>query len=682
MSFVSGNIARAPSLLLSGIGINSIGRTNLSLFNTMTQLSTGRAISRPSQDIVGATAVLELDDRLERSAQTLKNLQFAESQINAVDDGLAEVTDLLQQAKSIGLTQISEGSSAEERRAQSIVVQSLIDSLYGVTTRKGVSGYVFGGSTPGRAPVEDLLNAFRITTGSNGLLPDTPGLGQVPITVRAPEAVNGVPGTVSGKVDLNPRLTADTRLVDLEGGRQLGVTTGTLEFSYDGGAVRRVDLTNADTVGDVVDKIESAFLQYEEDFGVQILGPGGVGLQGDSIAIDSPNAAVEFADVAGGVVAQDLGLVTTATSVFGPGRSESVGLSPKVTMTTPVDALRALSDDLGAILISNNGRSAEVDLSGAETVGEIKSLIESAGLGVRVRISDDGTAIDLVNEIASSSARAMSVTEVRNNNDTAAALGIRTFSADTPISELNFGKGVEIVSGHDDPHYNVDFVITVAGAGGAPLEIEIDLDPADMTTIGNVIDVMNEQIDDALTAEGLPTNRLNVAVGDEDNGIVLTQTAALGAGSPTAPTIARRNNSLAAIHLGLTDATWDAATSSLVGKDTAQVRVETAFTHLIDLKEALENDSDFGMQVAVEALDDALDEVTKTRALVGGFSQNVQRQTLRQEERDVLDEQVRSRIRDVDFAQAATEFSLLQTQLQAGLQTAAISGQLTLLNFL
>lgn len=681
MAFISGSIARAPNLLLSGIGINNIGRTNLSLFNTMTKLSTGRALNRPSDDIVKATAVLELDERLERGQQTRKNLQFAESQINAVDEGLAEVSDILRQAKDIGLTQISEGSSAEERRAQSVVVQGLLDSLFGVTSRKGVSGFVFGGSTPGRAPVEDLLNSFRVTTGSSGLLPDTPGLGRTPVTVRSPEAVNGVPGVVLGKVDLEPELTADTRLGDLEGGRQLGVTKGTLEYSFDGGPVERVDLTGADTVGDVVDALEASIQGYEADHGVEILGADGVGLDAESIVIDSPNGTLEFADVAGGVVAQDLGLVTPATSVFGPARSTAVSLSPRVTTSTRVDALGALSADLGAIEITNNGRTVEVDLSGAETIGEIKSLIESSGMGVRVRVNEDGTGIDLINEIAGGSSRALSVAEVRNNNGTAAALGIRTFSGDTPVDDLNFGRGVSVVSGDPDENYNVDFVIAIDDGTNPELEIEIDLSPGDLTTVGNVIDVMNEQIDAALVAAGRSADDLTASVGTTDNGIVLTQGGAIGGGT-NAISISRRNNSLAAIQLGLTEGTFDADAGAWVGADTGKVRMETAFTHLIDLKEALENDSDFGMQLAVESLDDALDEVTKTRALVGGYAQNVQRQIQRQEERDVLDEQVRSRLRDTDFAQAATEFSLLQTQLQAGLQTAAISGQLTLLNFL
>ena len=682
MSFISGNIARAPNLLLSRIGINNIGRTNVSLFRSSTRLSTGLSLLRPSDDIVKAAAITTLDDRLERSAQTRKNLQFAESQINALDGGLAEVTDLLQQAKSIALTQISEGASADERQAESIVIQSLINSMFNVANKSGVAGYVFGGATPGRQPVNGFHGSYRISTGNSGLLPDTPGLGQVPITVRSPEAVRGVPGVVLGKVDLQPQLTADTRLDDLRGGRQLGVTSGSLEYSFGGGASQQIDLTGADTVGDVIDAIEASLLQYETDNEVDILGPGGVAVSGTSIAIDSPFGNLVFADVSGGVVAQDLGLVTSATATFGPARAAGGGLSPKVTTTTRVDQLGAVGSSLGSILIRNNGQSAEVDLSGAETVGEIRSRIEAAGLGVRVRINDDGDGIDVINEVAGGSSRALSISEVDGNNNTAGMLGIRTFSGQTRIDDLNFGRGVGVASGHSDSHFNVDFVLTVDDAAGTPLEIEIDLSPGDLTTIGNVVSVMESQIDAALTAAGRPTSDLDVSIGTTDNGIVFTQDPSITAGAGGPLEVERRNNSLAAINLGLLDGSWDATASRFVGTDKAEVRVDSVFTHLTDLREALENNDDFGMELAVNALDDVLDDVTKTRALVGGYSRRISQQKTRQEDREVLDEQVRSQLRDVDFAQAASEFSLLQVQLQAGLQTAAISGQLTLLNFL
>jgi flagellin-like hook-associated protein FlgL len=682
MTYVSGNIARTSNLLLSQIGIGNIGRTNLSLFRSTTQLSTGRAILRPSDDIVKTAAIIELDERLERSAQTRKNLDFAEAQVNALDNGLSQVADLLEQARSIALTQISEGSDADERSAQSVVVQSILDSMFSVTNQEGVSGFIFGGSTPGRQPIEEMLGSYRMRSSRTNLRPDTPGLGAVPITIGTPEAVRGLRGEVLGKVDLQPQLTDDTRLADLQGGRGLGVASGSVSFSFDGGAPRQVDLTQADTIGDVIDAIEAEIREFETDSGQTVLGPGGVAISGTSIAIDSPFGALTFSDVSGGVVARDLGLVETAEADFDPVRSVGADLAPKVTTSTRVDQLAAVGTALGAIRISNNGQSVDVDLAGAETIGEIKSRIESAGLGVSVRVNDDGTGIDIVNEVAAGSAQALSISEIDGNNGTAEALGIRTFSASTRASDLNFGRGVRVADGHPDPQYNRDFVITVDDAAGTPLEISIDLTPADLTTMGNIRDVINQQINAQLTAAGRPATDLEVTIEPTTNGLVFSQDPAITAGAGGPLEITRRNNSLAAIDLGITGGTWNAATSTYEGTDTAKVRVESVFTHLLDLRTALENDDDFGMQLAVESLEDAIDEVTKSRALVGGYAQRIEKQITRQEDRQVLDEQVRTTLRDVDFAQAASEYSLLQVQLQAGLQTAAISGQLTLLNYL
>jgi flagellin-like hook-associated protein FlgL len=307
MTYVSGNIARTSNLLLSQIGIGNIGRTNLSLFRSTTQLSTGRAILRPSDDIVKTAAIIELDERLERSAQTRKNLDFAEAQVNALDNGLSQVADLLEQARSIALTQISEGSDADERSAQSVVVQSILDSMFSVTNQEGVSGFIFGGSTPGRQPIEEMLGSYRMRSSRTNLRPDTPGLGAVPITIGTPEAVRGLRGEVLGKVDLQPQLTDDTRLADLQGGRGLGVASGSVSFSFDGGAPRQVDLTQADTIGDVIDAIEAEIREFETDSGQTVLGPGGVAISGTSIAIDSPFGALTFSDVSGGVVARTSG---------------------------------------------------------------------------------------------------------------------------------------------------------------------------------------------------------------------------------------------------------------------------------------------------------------------------------------------------------------------------------------
>jgi flagellin-like hook-associated protein FlgL len=357
-------------------------------------------------------------------------------------------------------------------------------------------------------------------------------------------------------------------------------------------------------------------------------------------------------------------------------------LRREVTATTPINQLGAIGLPLGAIRIANNGQTVDVDLSGAQTIGEVKSLIESAGVGLSVRINADGTGIDVLNEVAAGSSQALSISEIAGNNDTAAALGIRTFSGATRAADLNFGRGVRVADGHPDPAFNVDFVLTVDDAAGTPLEIPIDLTPSDITTIGNIADVDQRSDRRGADRRGPPDD------GPDGLDRVDDQRAGVQPGPGDHRRLRGRardraaQQQPAAIDLGITDGTWDAGTSQWIGTDKAQVRVESVFTHLIDLRASLENNDEFGMQLAVESLEGAIDEVTKTRALVGGYAKRIEGQITRQEDRQVLDEQVRTTLRDVDFAQAASEFSLLQVQLQAGLQTAAISGQLTLLNFL
>ena len=48
----------------------------------------------------------------------------------------------------------------------------------------------------------------------------------------------------------------------------------------------------------------------------------------------------------------------------------------------------------------------------------------------------------------------------------------------------------------------------------------------------------------------------------------------------------------------------------------------------------------------------------------------------------MLDASLLSQLQDADFAQAATQLSLLQTQLQAAMQTTATISSLSLLNYL
>jgi flagellin-like hook-associated protein FlgL len=68
--------------------------------------------------------------------------------------------------------------------------------------------------------------------------------------------------------------------------------------------------------------------------------------------------------------------------------------------------------------------------------------------------------------------------------------------------------------------------------------------------------------------------------------------------------------------------------------------------------------------------------------VVGGYGQLIESASQREAERAVMDETVRSQLRDIDFTEAASRFTLLQTQLEAGLRTTAMASQRSLLDFL
>jgi len=679
MSGLTPGINRAPSLLVSQASLSRIAQTNLALYRLSGQLATGLAINRPGDDAVKAAAISAIDSRLERSEQRLSNLAYAADALDVLDSTLGEATDLLNEAKSLALEQMNTGTTAEERANQALVVQSLIDSMERMANRESIVGYIFGGSRPGIPPVESFHGGFRFVGERGGLTTDLGVLRGIPITLGADNVIGSMSARVEGAVDLDPELSEETRVSDLRGARGLGVTLGRVKASFDGGEPFDIDLSGADTVGDVVDQIEASIRAYEDENEVTILGAGGVSLNGRSIEIDVSDGELLFEDLPGGITGQDLGLVASPASAFGSTRSLTGDLQPRISWNTPIDALQALSDPLGTIRLTNNGTSAIIDLSEAETLDDVRSLIEGTNLGVRVEINDDGTGINVVSEVAGGRGDGLAIEEV--SGTTAEQLGIRSMTLETSLDVFNDGRGVQIVDGQIDPttglydtERNVDFIITL----GDGFEIPIDLRPDDVLTVGSVIDAINEQAEAALTEAGRSTSDLVASLNTTTNGIALTQDSGISG----ALAVRADNNSPAAEQLGLLDGTWNDTTGTLVGEDRAKSRPDNVFTHLIDLRDALNANDDFGISLAAEKLDESLSRIVESRALVAGYARRVSDESLREEDRQVLDLQMRSELRDLDYAEAASRFAQLQTQLQAGLQTTAQLSRLSLLDFL
>ncbi len=131
--------------------------------------------------------------------------------------------------------------------------------------------------------------------------------------------------------------------------------------------------------------------------------------------------------------------------------------------------------------------------------------------------------------------------------------------------------------------------------------------------------------------------------------------------------------------LGILDSTTSA---TLIGEDRATVAVESVFTHLIALRDALEADDERGITLATGKFEADISRLAEARADVGVRAQRVTSATDREVNLRIQDESLRSQVKDLDFTEASIRFSTLQQQLEAALLTAGQMHTMSLLDFL
>jgi flagellin-like hook-associated protein FlgL len=278
--------------------------TNQRLLNTQIQLATGLAVNRPSDNAIAASTISVLDDLLERREQRLRNLSHAEAVLNSTDSALGEASNILLEAKSIGLGQIGAGSDADTRANQALVIDSMLSEIARLGNSKYQQMYLFGGSMTSQAPFAELLGRYQYRGTGDGLVTDL-GLSRgIPITTSGAAAFGALSARVQGSTDLNPTMVNDTRLTDLTGARGFGVALGSINVDV-GGTQLTVDLTNAHTAGDVASALQDAIQTIDAGATVAI-----DGATGNRFAIAGNTVAITISDVSAPATAADLGIAT------------------------------------------------------------------------------------------------------------------------------------------------------------------------------------------------------------------------------------------------------------------------------------------------------------------------------------------------------------------------------------
>lgn len=519
--------------------LNQVQSDQLELFNLHTQMSTGHRISVPSEDADSALRIMSLQRLLERKEQVQVNLEVNQSYLTTTDTAIGTISNTVAEARGLALSVVGTTATDTQREAVAQQIGETIRQLLDASNQKFRGRYLFAGSETSVRPFEWTANNVVEFRGNDNKLVSYSDIDLIFDTnFTGNEVFGAISEPVRGTVDVNPVMTANTRLADLRGGE--GIAKGSIQVS-DGTTSKIIDISSAETIGDVVRMIR-ANPPDGNAVNVQITPRGLV------VGIESGDLTIK--EVGGGTTALELGIRTNlgvgtmpvvgddldpilrtttrlenslgsraVTTLFMTGADNDIRFEAKApgtdangvtvnliddgtvlvegneiatyddvakTLTINVnhslsrahhviDAVNNLADcpltaeldplegdglgegglemaataktDFGSgtvldqasgLQIVNGEATHTIDISSAETIEDLLNILNTSNAGIQAAINDDKTGIDVRSVLSGCN---FMIGE--NGGTTAAQLGLRTFTRETRLDDLNYGRGVD-----------------------------------------------------------------------------------------------------------------------------------------------------------------------------------------------------------------------------------------------
>jgi flagellar hook-associated protein 3 len=435
------------------------------------------------------------------------------------------------------------------------------------------------------------------------------------------------------------------------GGVNLDQTSG-LQIT-NGGQTYQINISGDKTVEDLLNTLNNS------NAGLQAqINSAGTGIEVRSVLSGSQLTVGEN----GGSTATELGIRSFELST--PLASLNSGQGVNVTGSPAFVIQRA------------DGVSLPIDLTGAETVGDVINAINNnstnlaSGVPVVASLATNGNGIQLTDDDPSGT-QTLTVSGGTTSAQVAQQLGLIPTSATTnsapspatqPSASIAFpGSNNDLVftataEGTQFNGASVAFENTGAGPSvsydASTKTLTLDVDPSTTTAS----DIVNLVASDPTASQYFTASLGTTDAGNDGSGTLgtLPANATLSGGTP----------------------------QTLVGSDTNPIEVQGAFTALSQLVSALQAGNTAGVEAAVNLLDQSTTLVNTAEAEVGVQLQNINALQTQNQSDQVQLQTVKSSELDVDMTQAITSLLAIQTSFQASLQAAGAISKLTLLNYI
>ncbi len=353
----------------------------LALFRAQNTIATGRRVVLPSDDAPAALRGISIQRLLERKEQVKVNLQTNGSYLSATDTALSNVSALLASTRATAVSVVGSTATDTQREAAAIEVDRLIQQLIDVSNQSFRGRTLFSGSDTTSESFTSTGEGVRFVGNERNVLSYSDVNVLFETNLPGVEVFGGLSPEVVGIADLNPIVSANTRLSDLRSG--LGISDGSIAVS-DGTNTTIVDISGAETVGNVVKLLEANPPQGRT---VQAsFTPTGITVELDSAG----GGALTLKEVAGGTTASELGLLFETGTGTGP--VIGTDINPQLTKTTQLrDILGVRSQAKVPSLAADNDLVIESNVRGPEFNDVTITFVDGGPLtfGLETAVYDD-----------------------------------------------------------------------------------------------------------------------------------------------------------------------------------------------------------------------------------------------------------------------------------------------------
>lgn len=148
---------------------------------TMTRLSTGKMITRPSDDPVGTSSALHLRTQLAKQNQYYRNIQDGQGWLSTTETAMSTGNDTFQRVRELAIQGANDTYSAVQRGYLCTEARSLLDETVALANTSYKGDYIFSGTQTQAPPYALEEGTGRITSvvDANGQ-----ALTAVPATVQ------------------------------------------------------------------------------------------------------------------------------------------------------------------------------------------------------------------------------------------------------------------------------------------------------------------------------------------------------------------------------------------------------------------------------------------------------------------------------------------------------------------